>query len=241
MSRINTKTLSKHIRIPHKFNKANVENAIKQWFTKNGLTDSSKYVLTQQGLKIHFTGISEWHFVKDVMDSKYRQIALKAICYLAEVFESGQYVEMQDLTKNRVGKRAEFVKFHLFKKQIKIDNYLVTLRAKAGEYPNGKIVLLPRLTGYTFYLAKVREKQKESVADLLNIPLPENQLGHATTPKISREPKSATPIYDSVCLDNVQDEFSTMVILAIEPLPAKTAFDYFVDSCFPSYSCGNAL
>lgn len=234
MGKITATDINKYIALPHTLNHTTIANVIKQWFMKNGLIDGSRYVETKNGLRVHFTGISEWHFAKDVVDSNYKSIALNAICYLPEVFESGQYTAVQSLTKDRSKKRAKFVKFHLFKKTVRIGNYRVTIRAKAGEYPNGKIVLLPKLSAYTFYLAKVKEyQQKESVADF-HIPNHSNKRGHATTPKISREPKSATPDYDSVDLDDIQEDLATFEILAIEEIEAKTegqfAFDGWLDS-----------
>lgn len=157
MAKILASGLDKTIELPNRYTNKTVQKAVQDWFRKNRLLDESSYVETQQGLKIFFTGISEWHFPADVMNSYQKDIALQIIPYLPEVFEKGVYRKIQPLTKDRSQSRAKFIQFHIFEKQVTIGKFSVKVRVKAGEYPNGKIVMLPKLSAYTFTVNKIKK------------------------------------------------------------------------------------
>lgn len=238
MGKINTRMIEHDLNLPNRYTKANISRAIQQWFIKNGLDNESNYVETRQGNKIFFTGISQWHFPVDVVASFHREIALRAITYLPEVFESGRCIQIQDLNKDRSNKRAKFVRFYVFIKKVKIKDTLVTIRAKAGEYPTGKIVLLPKLSAYTFIIKSIRHlnSNKKSVTDLLDYPnhseISEG-VGHIQI--TSARLQSATPNYDNVYLDDIQDELATFEILAIEETMPKTDAEFAFDSWLVSW------
>lgn len=215
MAKILANSLDKTIELPKRYTKEAVTIAIQKWFSKNKLLDESSYVETRQGLKIFFTGISEWHFPADVVTNTYKDIALKAVPYLPEVFESGTYKKIEPLKKDRTGKRAEFIRFHVFSKKVKIGKFLVTIRAKAGEYPNGKIVILSKSTAYTFFVTGVK-KTKEATADRENHPKQSQRDGSVAIQIKSASFQSADMVNDSAFDDEDQVGFEILDIERIK-------------------------
>lgn len=224
MAKIIAANLDKTIGLPKRYTNQTTAKAIREWFQKNRLLDESNYVETRNGLKIFFTGITEWHLPADVMQSHQKEIALRSVPYLPEVFESGMYKKIEPPYKDRSKKRADFILFHVFSKKIKIGKFVVTIRAKAGEYPNGKIIVLPKLTAYTFFIGKLR---KTSATDLLENPKQSNQDGRGHMQIKSASFQSVATFYDSVFDDEDQVGFEIVSIERIKSLEENTADRFF--------------
>lgn len=216
MKQIQTQLLDHDLAIPKRYNTHDLIKAVKTWFKKYHLDDDSHYVLTKQKQKICFTAISEWHLVFDVVNSRSKLVA-QALTYLPEVFESGEYKCVQKSNKDRSNKRAKFTKFHTYTKKVVIGDHLVTIRAKAGEYPTGKIVILPKLTAYTF---ATKEKRLKDATNLLTRT---EQQGTSTQPIIKSLSIDSVSsfIYDNALFNSMQDE-STFEIIEIEAIQSET-------------------
>lgn len=226
MAKIIAANLDKTIELPNRNNQRNITQVIQNWFRKNKLLDESSYVEAKNGLRVFFTGISEWHFPVDVVNSKKKELALKVVPYLPDVIEKGTYKSIQALTKDRSNSRAKFIRFHLFEKRINVAGYFVTVKVKAGEYPSGKIIILPKLTAYTFVLNKISKEEKNHAGKPDDSDQPKKEgARHMQIKSASHLP--ADVAYDSVFDDEDQVGFEIVAIERIKSLAENTADRFF--------------
>lgn len=215
--------VDKKLELPLNATATDRRNAVDKW-CKQHLRD--KYLIASDNRKIRFNAkVSIWHLSRD---GSYLDLEAKAIPYIVDVFKTGQYVGSEPNTKDK----NSFIRFHTYQKWVKIDGKNVHLQAKAGEYENGKIEVLPQfLLAYTqqilnkeqLGLKKAKMAQTGSLYDAALQKHSSNHfLAHSThliLPDESRFQNLALlcdGMNDTLLLDDTQQPLSALTILAIE-------------------------
>lgn len=156
----------------------------------NWLSDNlqNKVIKAVDGKEIYFNrNLSVDHLSHNARKS-ISEIIVKSIPHIAEVFETGTFVEREELTKNRTDNK---VAFHIYKKWVEIDDKRVHLEAKACEMSDGKLVAKGDVIAYNI------KALKQEI-------LPSNLSQNMTTPYGGLAPAvdNDTPITDAAQAEN---------------------------------------
>lgn len=216
--------VDKRIELPLNATEKDRRQAVVQWLNRH-LKD--KYLITADKRKIRFNSkISIWHLSRD---GSYFDLETKAIPYIVDVFKTGQYRGSTPNTKNK----NKFVRFHTYEKWVNIDGKRVHLQARAGEYENGRIDVLPQfLLAYTQHILNKKQLGLEKTKTPETVPLfdavlqrDNSQRSLQAKPSEIRPSENRCPypdvllddVNDTLILDDTQQPLSALTILAIEP------------------------
>lgn len=169
--------------------------AVKSWLQNNLI---GKVIKAVDGKEIYFnSNLSLKHLTHNARKS-ISDIVAKSIPHIAEVFESGKFVQRQELSKNRTDNK---VAFHIYEKWIEIENRKVRLEAKACELADGTFIAKGDVVAYNL-------KALEQAF------IPSNLSQNMTTPLEGIQP--ATGEKDTLIADDVQVENDDYVLNILE-------------------------
>ena len=114
-----------------------------------------KTITTSDGKTVRFSKQTTKHISQDVAINKL--IVSSAIAHIVDVLKTGQFIERQELYKER----SDFVAFHVYQKWVNADeNTDILMQVKAAELPTGEIVTGNGLLAYS--VKDVSDKTKEA-------------------------------------------------------------------------------
>lgn len=136
----------KPLDIPENASKQEIRKALEAYLKQF----QGKTIQTSDGKTVRFSGKSTAHLANDA--TKKKEIMPRAIAHVIDVLKAGQFIERQQLYKERKG---GFVAFHVYRKWVDIGSKEIHMQVKAGELDSG---ILEAGDGLLVYAAKDVEK-----------------------------------------------------------------------------------